>query len=261
MWTKETVKFVVSTKRFAVVLASVLSAASGTAVGYLVAKNRLERHYSDLASEEIQEAKLFYSKQNKRGEFSDLSALAEKYEEVPEMSEEDAKLMGELKDALVEVGYTSDDMAVEINPEEVLDVKQSIEKNIFDSSNPTDNDGGFSLDDELDKKAKGLPYILEAEEFFENESEYSQSALTYFEGDDVLVDERDTPIDNVKRAIGEDNLKFGCGSKDVNVVYIRNDRLNAEYEVTRSFGKFSVEVMGFIEHSDKSTLRKFRDFD
>lgn len=260
MINKEMIRTVVRTKRFAVLLASVLSAASGTVGGYLVATKRLEKKYAVIAEQEIHEARVYYRQQNKAGEFSDPAVLAEKYEdEDPNvMSEEDEELMGELRAALLEVGYKADDQAVPVTPEEKLDVEISITKNVFDSE---EDPNEFVLDDELDKKAKGEPYILEEDEYLENDSGYSQTALTYYAGDDILADERDHVIDNVKRAIGEDNLRFGYGSRSDTMVYIRNDKLNAEYEIALSTGKYSVEVAGFIEHSEKRGLRKFRDDD
>lgn len=260
MINKEMIRTVVRTKRFAVLLASVLSAATGSVAGYLVASKRLEKKYAEIAEQEIHEAKTYYRQQNKAGEFSDPSVLAEKYEDEDpsKMSAEDEELMNELKAALLEVGYTSDDQAVPVTPEEKLDVEISITKNVFDSE---EDPNEFVLDDELDKKAKGEPYILEEDEYLENDSGYSQTALTYYAGDDILADERDHVIDNVKRAIGEDNLRFGYGSRSDTMVYIRNDKLNAEYEIALSTGKYSVEVAGFIEHSEKRGLRKFRDDD
>lgn len=260
MITKDVLKTVIETRRFAVLLASVLSAATGTVVGYLVATNLLEKKYAEIAEQEIHEAKVYYRQQNKAGEFSDPAVLAEKYEdEAPDnISPEDEALMGELKKALIEVGYISDDQAVPVTPKEKLEVESSITKNIFD---PEEDPNVFVLDDELDKKAKGEPYILEEDEYLENDSGYTQTALTYYAGDNILADERDHIIDNVKRAIGEDNLRFGYGSRSETMVYIRNDKLQAEYEIALSTGKYSVEVAGFIEHSEKRGLRKFRDDD
>jgi hypothetical protein len=39
-------------------------------------------------------------------------------------------------------------------------------------------------------------------------------------------------------------LVFGHGSGDPNVVYIRNEKLQAEYEVLRDPGSYEIEVLG-----------------
>ena len=40
------------------------------------------------------------------------------------------------------------------------------------------------------------------------------------------------------------DLRFGHGSNDPNVVYIRNDRLKAEYEVLLNSGSYQEEILG-----------------
>ncbi len=89
-----------------------------------------------------------------------------------------------------------------------------------------------------------------------------QVSLTYFDGDDVLVDDRDQPVPDPDDSIGEDHLgRFGVGSKDNNIVYVRNDRLELDFEILRSNGKYAQEVLGFIEHSEHRGVRKFRHDD
>lgn len=104
-----------------------------------------------------------------------------------------------------------------------------------------------------------IPYVISADEYFEGEKEYTQLTLTYFAGDDVLADEGEMPLVEVDATVGNANLdRFGDRSKDPNVVYIRNDRLEIDYEVCKSTGKYAEEVAGFVEHSYKHPPRKFR---
>ena len=266
---KEALKRIVQTKKFAVVVASVLSAAGGGATGYILAQKRLEAKYAELSEREIREAKVYYDQKYKEGEFADPSVLAEKYDEddedggEPETSTQ-GEMIKEAADILEHQQYVSYDRP-EQTVEEVVEVKQSIKRNIFEDERAlvTDiTDREFDLDDELDKKAAGKPYIIEQEQFFENDSGFSQTTLTWFEGDQVLVDEHDQPIREVDRVIGLENLRWGCGTLgEKNVVYIANDKLNAEYEVTRSFGSYTEEVLGFFQPKERNTPRKFRDSD
>lgn len=100
---------------------------------------------------------------------------------------------------------------------------------------------------EIEKRDPKIPYIIHADEFFDNENGWEQTTLTYYEGDDILCDERDVPIYNYSLTVGE--LRFGHGSKDKNVVYIRNVGEEAEFEVIRDPGLYQVEVAGLqIEH-------------
>jgi hypothetical protein len=69
--------------------------------------------------------------------------------------------------------------------------------------------------------------------------------MTWYSGDNVLVDDKDQPVDNVNKIVGIENLQyFGRWSDQENIVYIRNERLTAMFEVLRSEGKYAIEVLG-----------------
>lgn len=107
------------------------------------------------------------------------------------------------------------------------------------------NDEDWDYAEEKAKRSDRAPYILHRDEFYAEENVhdgYSQVTLTYYAGDNVLVDEDDSPVMNYGGVVGE--MKFGHGSGDPNVVYIRNDVRNAEYEIVKDPGLFSVEVLG-----------------
>lgn len=131
-------------------------------------------------------------------------------------------------------------------------------KSLFAKSGPD-----WNYDHEVKHRSAHVPYILHKDEFFENEKDYTQSTLTYYAGDGVLVDDKDVPIYNHEETTGP--LKFGHGSGDPNVVYIRNDRYRAEYEILFDEGLYSVEIQGLqIENNERvknlqhSKVRKFR---
>lgn len=92
------------------------------------------------------------------------------------------------------------------------------------------------------------PYIIHRDEFMSGQENYEQTTLTYFMGDDVLCDGRDTPIDDRDSMIGDDHLeRFGHGSGDPNVLYVRNETLDTDFEIVRSTGKYAQEVHGFSD--------------
>jgi hypothetical protein len=86
--------------------------------------------------------------------------------------------------------------------------------------------------------------------------------LMYYAGDDILVDELDVPIYNYQKIVGE--LKFGHGSQDPNIVYVRNEKLQLEYEILNNPESFQVEVLGdTIEgkgetYDFKHAIRRFK---
>lgn len=134
-----------------------------------------------------------------------------------------------------------------------------ISKSIFANS-----DDDWNMAEEVASRTTTEPYVIHRDEFYENENDYSQVTVTFYEGDEIMADQEDKPVYNYAQVIGE--MKFGHGSGDPNVFYVRNDKYKAEYEVFRDSGLFAVEVGGLeIEDTREelrhSGLRKFRDRD
>lgn len=138
----------------------------------------------------------------------------------------------------------------EVNdPEDIVVEHQPNYVNIFN-----DELGEWNYELELNNRSEDIPYVLHYNEFFNEEMGFGQSTLTYYEGDDILTDENDVPIYNHSSVVGE--LLFGHGSNDPNVVYIRNEKLHAEYEVLREPGSYQVEILGAdVETSYKEDLK------
>jgi hypothetical protein len=124
------------------------------------------------------------------------------------------------------------------DPNDIVVDKQPNPVSIFRGDSNMD----WDFEAELAKRSPDKPYIIHETEYFAHETDYSQSTLTYYAGDDILVDEREVPIYNYKSVTGE--LLFGHGSEDQNVVYVRNDRLSGEYEILRDSGSYEIEVLG-----------------
>lgn len=107
-------------------------------------------------------------------------------------------------------------------------------------------------------------YVLRKDEYLADERGWPQYQATYYAGDDIMTDAEDQVIFNYKSVFGE--LMFGHGSQDPNVFYVRNEKMEAEYEIVRHSGHFSVEVAGLeiednvreteLRHSSRP--RKFR---
>ena len=112
----------------------------------------------------------------------------------------------------------------------------------------------WNLEEELKKRQPNQPYVIHRDEFFENELDYPQFTVTFYEGDGICaMDIQDSPMYNYADILGE--LKFGHGSGDDNVVYIRNDKRRHDYEVLRHPGLYSQEVLG-IEIQDNQRVLK-----
>jgi hypothetical protein len=144
-------------------------------------------------------------------------------------------------------------------PEEAS--KEPVVVNIFTEKDPNDT---WDMEAEVTRREVNneLIYIIHAEEYAENERGFSTTTLTYYTGDDVLVDEKEVPIARHERMVGE--LKFGHGSKDDNVVFVCNEELEAFFEIIKDEGHYSVEVLGVeieeeLNHSHEPPLRFRKD--
>ena len=101
-------------------------------------------------------------------------------------------------------------------------------------------------------------YVIHRDEFFGDEMGWdSQSTLTWYAQDEVLTDEHDTVLNQPWNLIGVGMNMFGHGSGDPDVVYIRNEHLEAEYEVLRDPGSYAVQVLGG-QVEDRMTQEDFK---
>lgn len=238
---------------YSVVAFIAASAAAGFAVWYT--KKRLKKQYSALAKEEIEEARAYYMRMAKP---ASPSKLAEQYVEEIRTAQRSRHPETELaKVHEITAEYRSDDEAVvEQENTEIV-----IQQNVFELAD-TDTEE-FNYEEEIARRTEDEPYVISHDEFMACEKDYQQVQFTYYDGDNVLADERDQVVEDEDRIVGIANLlRFGHGSKDRNIVYIRNDTLDLEFEVVRSDGKYAEMVLGFIEHSERDGRpRKFRVHD
>lgn len=159
-----------------------------------------------------------------------------------------------IKETLEVARETVEEVTQSLEDDEEALVKRSI---FVDGSD-------WNYEVELTKRNTDEPYVIHKDEFYGEESGFPQVTLTFYAGDDILVDEDNSPIYNHALITGP--LLFGHGSGDPNVVHIRNPKRKAEYEVLFDSGLYSVEVLGLeIENNQRvkdirhSKQRKFRE--
>lgn len=127
-------------------------------------------------------------------------------------------------------------------------------------------DDYWVYEDEIARRIPERPYVIHRDEYEANELDYTQASVMYYEGDDVVCDELDVPMYTKDQLMGP--LLFGHGSLDPNIVYIRNEKIEMEWEVLRNEGHYGIDVEGLeeepIEHSrkkpkkPKEPIRKFK---
>jgi len=220
---------------------------AATGITYFSMKKRTESRFLALLEQEVERTEKFYAEKK-----PDLSSL------VSDIAE-DARVMETLNN------YR--EMAVKYAEKEpVEEGLREVAHNVFtdadDDENDPRSDDEFDYEEQERLKEAGKPYVLEHDQFFS--SDYQSSQLTWYEGDSVLADDTDKHINDIGKLMGgTDNLKWGYGSHDWNIVYIRNDDLELDFEVVKATGKYTEQVMGFMHvHEDRRKgAPKFRVYD
>ena len=187
--------------------------AIGFTVGYKVAEKRLQTKYSKLAEEEISEMREHY--QQKMVAVEPKPPLDKIVKERERYSEAEQRAI--------------DETNAQFPPEEevqegvvVQEVEETTQVNVFDSE-----DWNYAA--EIAKRDPEVPYIVHVDEFTQNEPDHDQLTYTYYEVDDVLADQQENTIDDMDAVIGLGNLgRWGHGSKDEHIVYIRNEEMKTD---------------------------------
>jgi disulfide oxidoreductase YuzD len=255
MAAKETIKQVIKTKKFAVIVAATVSAVGGAVGGYKYASSKLEKKYADISEKEIHEAKRFYAQKFKDGDYADPVALAEQYsaEEQTKDVLDAIKIIGEQE----YVPYNTVPQATE-KPDVVIQVTPTtVKSNVFDT-HPVADVETFDEAAERAKQDEDEPYIVTRvgyETYQETNGEDEVITLTWYEEDGVLSDDEGRDIRDLNGVVGgERNLRFGYGSNDPNIVFIINPLLDAAYEIKRTPESYSRVVLGLddrtLSHSD-----------
>lgn len=223
----------------------------GCVAGYFVVKGKLSAKYERILEEEIAKSKEYYL-----GRLEKTQVIEEK----PDL-EEVVQTLG-YKNG--KVAYDKVDAQV---PSEEAAPKPEL-ANVFETPQPeqeaTEPEWDWAA--EVKSRTDDEPFIIHRDEWNTGEMEYEQASLTYFEGDDVLINDLDRVIEDQDKVIGLANmLKWGHGSGDPNVLYIRNAVLGMDLEVTRSMGSYASEVHGLeaedeLKHSGHR-VRPRRRFD
>jgi hypothetical protein len=204
--------------------------AVGAVVGYKVAEKRLSVRFDRRLETETADMREFYTVHPHQKKYPNpAAAVADLIQ--PSIVEGDVEPPEKVAyHKIVKSGeYTSED-----DPEEELaieaEVGKEVSRNVFE-----------------EKADPEQPYIISQEDYMQGEPDFQQATLTYYELDKILTDEREDRIDDINTTVGEQNIQFGVGSSDENVVHVRNVRLRMDFEIIRSEGAYAKEVLGLDE--------------
>lgn len=165
----------------------------------------------------------------------------------------------EMREIVIEEGYSDEptpivDLTSLRTAEEKIEedrplpapVPMAPQQKIFRSTDTEkDKMDGWNFPHELAKRTSEFPHIIHQDEFTNNESEFAQVTYTYYVGDDVLTDERDEILSDRDALVGRNVLtRFGHGTDDYNILYVRNPVLELEIEICRDTGSYEEKVLG-----------------
>lgn len=260
--------------------AFLVGAGIGGGIAYLLTNRRLEAKYSKISETEIAEMREHYVAKVRAAESTAAKRPVEEIVKARGYSSPDAqttsppmavqppsKVMGSED----EVAGEPDDSAMASDDVEgphgvsSPDIPTASEdaaaqaRNVFTDHGPPEDD--WDPAEERKKRSPDIPYVIHYDERNDMEG-YDDMTLTFYEGDDVVCDDRDTVVDPDRRNMmfGDANLeKFGHGSGAAEIVYVRNDRLEIVFEIIKSPNHYAEEVHGLSHESyDRGNLKRMR---
>lgn len=234
----------------------------GGAVGFFVSKKILEAYYIEITESAIQEVKDHYRIIRKDGDLSDPlnSVTVDITEDDSDVNDEDIS-----EDSVPEKQGFRNKLA-----------EDRVEYNLFSKPHPeqvrTEEEVKIDEDfvDEYDPirdRDTTVPYIITFNEFMQYESDgnfQESSTVTYFEGDDTLMDDAEHIIPDPDSVINVKNLAFfGVGSEDPSIVYVRNEKIGIDFEIVKDERDYAEVVLGIRTNDDepRKGVRKNRDDD
>lgn len=189
----------------------------GSVVTYVIVKDKFEK----IAQEEIDSVKEVFGRRVEKEADKKVEKIAKK--EVEKIRKEYNEYDNLTKN------YTSySKNKTEESIEDVEDVE-------YEEVCENDEDG-VELDEIERASDYDRPYIIEPQEFGALDG-YSLITLYHY-SDNVLADDCDELVEDLDDVVGEDYASH-FGEYEDDCVYVRNDRLKADYEICRDLRKYS----------------------
>lgn len=183
----------------------------GSVVTYVVVKDKFEK----IAQEEIDSVKEVFGRRVEKEADKKVEKIAKK--EVEKIRKEYNEYDNLTKN------YTSYS-------------KNETEENVEEDEVCENNEDRVELDEIERASDYDRPYIIEPQEFGALDG-YSLITLYHY-SDNVLADDCDELVEDIDDVVGEDYASH-FGEYEDDCVYVRNDRLKADYEICRDLRKYS----------------------
>jgi hypothetical protein len=239
---------------------AIVSATAGFVLGYAVRRRDLEVQYADLNERDLENEREYWKEKVKELEAAlidtnrdalEYAANAEKkytqalaeYKGEQELRVAASQIPDSVMAEEIAKGIMSTDQYYQISPKAAKPIDAAVDTTPPPKPSPALHARREPIVD------KSKPYVVSSDEALNNEGAFGDVTLTYYAGDNTLVDEQEKPMTDAERlmAVGT-NLPNGFGqlSGDENVVYIRNDHTKMYFEVVRNEGTYA-EAAGLGE--------------
>jgi hypothetical protein len=223
--------------------------ALGGGIGYFATRRYLEPKYAEIAENEISDMRKHFAKRSMaRKDKPPIDDLNKRVEDLRYREGRGPVVKPNVPVAPAPPGAPNEHVHDTPNPAQ--------HRNVFQADPSASEGWDYEVEKAL-REDKEI-YVIHADEF--GETDLNEAALTYYSGDDVLCDASDRIIDNQDRLVGEGLNKFGHGSGDKDVVFIRNETLAVDLEVTNTDKSYAEEVHG-LKHEDppRRKIPKYRE--
>jgi hypothetical protein len=234
-----------------IILAFLVGAASGAFATYRF----LDKKYEARADEEIESIREFANKR-----IREIEARAQ-----DEQNDEPATVVKRRTKADNNYTHTYTDYNSIYKTKEPL---SSVAERLHHNEEPVEvqhpSDDGPVEDDYEPKPVDGdgniLPYTITSQAYSESVLNFDKLNLTYYDEDDTLADENEEIVTDVEGTIGFDSLScFGENDDDKDTIYVRNERMGADFEVNQIHQSYSEVVLGIQKGEEKiKVIRKVK---
>lgn len=248
-------------KTIGIFLGFVGGAAVGGIATYFGMKEKFEKHANDIIREyreysnsRIQKAqnelnKMIASDKFDEEEYNKKVASEPEFEDytsysTSDMDDNDTKPSTGISEALKGISIDSAKAIKEDMEALSRDVHdRDFDEHMAERENPEEDiseyDEALAFDKHMHEQAMSegysdFPRTISASEMLNQKQWYTKLTFSYYAEDNILADDQDNLVDDPKDLVGEHFTEFfGMNEEDLNVIYIRNDDRETDYEIMK----------------------------
>lgn len=215
-----------------------VGAVIGTGVGFMAAK----KFYTERYDKDVEELRDWYADEVKKAKGEEDTDISKEEQPEPKAEVEKEENEPEKKPA-----KKNSKKALNPDKSSLDEYKEVVEKTNYAAMAKTDTavtTKSTSKKKKTTKKELDIS-VIEPDEFAERNG-YDKVTLTYFESEDIFIDDEGNSVDNGTELVGIENMSRFGEYEDL-VLYVRNKLLEKDYEVimeTRSYDEYMRDEFG-----------------